>query len=154
MIRNIPDCECYKNYAKQLMISNYCENENDIHEYGNVWIVNITKKCNCMKNQQYPSGVFQRSPAEIQGCCNTCDRLATAANFICGCLPVPPQLGGPVTKAACRLACVMLVETLREDCESCCYEEDGKCWSCFETWKSQFKKKNPDCAHPLKECPK
>lgn len=153
VIRNLPECECYKDYAKQFMMSKYCENESDIRTYGDMWIVNITKKCDCMKNLLITSRTSKRSPAEIEGCCNTCNRLATTANFICGCLPIPPQLGGPITKTACRLACVLLVETLREDCESCCYNEEGVCWSCFETWKEKFKKKNPNCGSPSKGCP-
>jgi hypothetical protein len=153
VIRNVPDCNCYKNCAKQLLMSKHCTQEKDIREYGNTWIIDITKNYDSLKETKNAI-THRRSPEEVQACCNTCNRLSTAANFICNCLPIPPQLGGSITKNACRISCPMYVEMLREDCEACCNDEEGKCWGTFESWKKQFKKENHNCPHPTKECPK
>lgn len=61
VIRNLPDCECYQNSAKQLMVSKYCQDENDIQMYGNMWIVNITKRNNSMKNQSHAVHVKKKN---------------------------------------------------------------------------------------------
>jgi hypothetical protein len=162
VIRNIPDCNCYKKWTKENILSKYCSSENDIKDYGNTWVANITKnQCGCNAGREQNSihqktnlTFQQRDQKQIEACCNTCNRLATAASVICGCLPVPPVLGGPITQSACRVACVMFVDTLKNDCEKCCYNSNGTCWTCFETWKDQFKKEHPDCPHPPKNCPK
>lgn len=158
VIRNIPNCDYYKSCTKDRILSRFCQHEEDIHDYGNTWIINVTKDCNSYPDHQNTteSNLLLeqnlRTPEQIQACCNTCNKLATAANFICSCLPIPPQLGGPITAATCRFACIILVEDLRQDCENCCHNTEGKCWNTFESWKSQFKKENPRCGRPPIKC--
>ena len=65
----------------------------------------------------------QRSPEQIQGCINNRNKCAVAAEFICGCIPIPPNVGAILT-GTCRFACFVFVETLRQDCESCCEGAD------------------------------
>ncbi len=43
-IRNMPDSECYKEAERSYLRENYCEKDEDIHEYHNMWIVDITKQ--------------------------------------------------------------------------------------------------------------
>jgi hypothetical protein len=158
VIRNVPDSTCYKNWTKEKILSKYCSIEDDIKDYGDTWIVNITKNPDCSTCENIFGDLInlnygQRDQQQIEGCCNTCRRLATAASVICGCMPMPAVLGGPVTQSACRFACLMFVETLKEDCENCCQMSNGTCWNSFKTWKNQFKKKRPDCPKPLEQCP-
>lgn len=68
-----------------------------------------------------------------------------AASVVCGSIPMPPVLGGPITQPVCRFACLYFVDTLKKDCIDCCCNSDGKCWNTFETWKVQFKEERPDC---------
>lgn len=44
IIRNIPDCQFYKEIERKRLIEKYCENDKDISDYGSMWIVNITKQ--------------------------------------------------------------------------------------------------------------
>jgi hypothetical protein len=162
IIRNVPDCKCYKNFAKELMLSDYCENEEDICEYGNKWIVNVTKKdcnqCKITKKEDFPSHLLildeggERSPEQIRACCNTVNKLAAAANLICGCVTTP---FGPITNTACKAACVVFVEAIREEAEWCCYNGgyEKKCWKKYDTWKNDFKRKNGNCPKPPHNCP-
>lgn len=43
VIRNVPDSTCYKTWAKDIILSKYCSVDNDIKDYGDLWVVNITK---------------------------------------------------------------------------------------------------------------
>jgi tetratricopeptide (TPR) repeat protein len=43
-IRNMPDSECYKEAERMYLREEYCEKDEDIHEYHNMWIVDITKQ--------------------------------------------------------------------------------------------------------------
>lgn len=160
IIRNIPDCVCYKNSAKDLMLSLFCESENDICEYDNLWIINITKKCKCDKENGNETelpirnlSTSVRTEQQIEACCNTVNRLAVAANVICGCLSIPT---GPVSSVACKVACAVIIEAIRETAEWCCYNGgvEEKCWKKFETWKVAYKKANPDCPKPPTDCNK
>jgi len=159
IIRNMPDCEDYKKFARNLMISNFC-NENDISEYDNTWVVNITKKYNCQikkgNNINYAprdSAHKKRGPAEAYACCGTVNKLAVAANVICGCVSTP---FGPVTSTTCKVACALFIEGLRQAGEWCCNNGgiEEKCWKNFETWKVDFKREYPECPKPPKECVK
>lgn len=149
IIRNMLSCDYYKTATRNRLISKYCINPENIHEYNDKWIIDVTKKCSC------GCSIIKakKSPQEIEACCNTCNKLAIASNFICCCLSMPPQLGGPITANACKLLCIALVEDIRQECERCCKFSDGKCWGNFETWKEQYKKENPGCGCPPIKCP-
>lgn len=94
----------------------------------------------------------ERGPEQIRACCNTVNKLATAANLICGCVPTP---FGPITNTACKVACVVFVEAIREEAEWCCYNGgiEKKCWEKYDTWKNDFKRKNAKCPKPPHNCP-
>ncbi len=149
IIRNILDCECYKKFLKNLMISDFCD-ESDISDYNDTWVVNITKKCDCQLKRPYLASKT-RGPDEAQACCNTVNKLAVAANVICSCVSTP---FGPVTSTTCKVACAVFVEGIRQAGEWCCNNGgiEEKCWENFETWKVDFKKENPKCPRPPKEC--
>lgn len=159
IIRNVLDCNCYKDFTKKIILSEFCEKEEDIHVYGNTWIINITKGMNCSACKNDTGSItdpfFQnthiRTPTQIQACCNTVNKMAVASSVICGCISVPI---GPITSGACKLACVVFVEEIRQICEWCCYNGgvEEKCWKRFETWKTDFKNANPKCPQPPKEC--
>lgn len=44
IIRNMSDSECYKEAERRYLREEYCEKDEDIHEYPNMWIVDITKQ--------------------------------------------------------------------------------------------------------------
>lgn len=113
------------------------ESTEKIHKCDQTWIINITKQQkNLIDNEEIFSKTPQipiefltnartRTPAEIQSCCNTCSRLAATSSAICSCLMVPESVGGPVLVAACTACCLAFVEMIRQDCESCCYNNLG-----------------------------
>lgn len=146
IIRNRPNCDLYRNASKKLMLEKFCHQESDIQDYGNTCIINITKNPGCI-----PCKMQARNQAQVQACCNTCNKLAVAASAICGCLSVP---FGPITNATCKIACVYFIEEIRQVCEWCCHNGgiEGKCWEKFETWKIDFNQKNPNCPYPPKSC--
>lgn len=148
IIRNIPDCECYKNLSKQLMLSQFSTKESDIQDFGNTRIINISKDLICLPCKESQ----MRNQKQVQGCCNTCNKLAIASASVCGCISVP---FGPITCGVCRTACLIFVEEIRQLCEWCCQNGGlgGKCWEQFETWKIDFHQKNPDCPQPPMSCP-
>lgn len=167
IIRNMLDCDCYKTLVKQLMLSRFCNNEKDIHEYGNFWIIDITKTCftsdenerlinNSLLTPKFArlrevngyTRMQGRTLEQIEACCNTCDMIAAAATVACGCLVFPEVFAGPWTATACTIACVAFVETMKQDCRTCCKREPNTCWDCFETWKDKFKTNYPNCAQP------
>lgn len=153
IIRNLPDCNLYKNFTKERMIAQYCKGEEDIHEYGNTWIINRTKLYNDDLNDRQNKELEVRTSQQIEACVNSCNTLAVAADFCCYILPAPPILGGPITTTACRFACVALVERLRQDCENCCYNTDKSCANkTFESWKQRFIDENPRCGKPPFRC--
>lgn len=157
IVRNLPDCEFCRETTKQFMTSQFCKETNDISEYDNMWIINITKDCNC-SSDQLPKisnpilSISKRGPAEIQACCNSVNRCAVAANVICGCITTPY---GPGVDVGCKVTCAVFVEALREAGEWCCNNGgiEENCWEKFKTWKVDFQKKNPKCPKPPEKCP-
>lgn len=164
IIRNVLKCNLYQDMAKEWILSKYCEKEEDIHKFDQTWIINTSKKQNTLsENEEIFSRVTEipnellkaartRTPAEIQSCCNTCSRLATASAAICGCLMFPESLGGPILVTTCTACCLAFVETIRQDCERCCYNDLGTCAKSFETWKTGYKNKYSECPQPPKCC--
>lgn len=153
IIRNVLKCPMFQEMTRKWLLSKYCEKEEDIYEYDQTWIINITKKE--QSSGLEASSLIQqcsrldrkRTPAEIQACCDTCGKLAAGANVLCGLLAGPELIGGPVTAAACTACCFVFV-VLKQDCETCCRGEAGKCWASFETWKEDYKKQYPQCPIP------
>lgn len=161
IIRNVLDCDWYKDWTKQLMLLKYCENEHDIHEYGNIWVIDITKQNDFLdidedrtpKNLDFTKSasrpVLQKKTLQqIEGCCNTCDLLAVGANVICGCLALPEVLAGPWTSVVCTLACMAFVEQSKQDCKACCRKDPQECGHFFKEWKDLFKRDYPNCPKP------
>lgn len=144
IIRNVPDSECYKKMTKNFMLENFCEEGNDIHEYGNIWTIDITKK---NINAGYADDIREtRGPEQERACCNTCSTFAVSANIICACMSTNPH----PFYVGCKIACVMFVEQIKQACEWCCYHGgyEEKCWKNFQTWKLDYSKEQPDCPKP------
>jgi hypothetical protein len=159
VVRNIPESECCKNAVRQFILTTFCENKDDISEYGNIWVVNTTEGCHpCSMNVEQkvlPIPFLQasrRGPDQIQACCNTVNKLAAAAQIICGCISTPV---GPVTSMACKAACGIFVEGIRQVGERCCHNGgvEEQCWKKFDTWKIDFKNEYPGCPKPPTRCP-
>lgn len=146
IISNIPSCEIYKDSFKSFFIQEFCENQADFHEYGNVWSIDVTKKCKCSAKK---TGAYQilnkavnekRTPQAIRACYNTCSTLAVGADIACSRIP----------HFVCSTACFLFVEAARQLCDECCYHGgwDEKCWEKFSFWKVDFHNKNPNCPDP------
>lgn len=146
IINNVPSCKIYKNSAKSFFIKEFCKNDEDFREYGDVWAINVTKKCDCYEKKTTSYQPYKRvdnkkrTPEAIRACCNTCSTLAVGGVAICGRFP----------NYACKIACTFFIETLRQIGEGCCYNGgyEEKCWENFSFWKDSFHDKNPKCPHP------
>ena len=133
----------YRKSVKSLFINQFCEDENDIHEYGDVWKIDITKKSGCQCNRasnKLPSKNVEdrrRTPEAIRGCCNTCSTLAVGAGACCA----------RISHYACATVCLLFVETIRQICEDCCFHGgwDDRCWEDFSFWKDTFRDEHPRC---------
>lgn len=153
IIRNVPDCKCYQSYIKERIMADYCEKEEDICKYGNMWIVNISKEKQ-LEISTLRAQRRKRSPEEIRACCKTCGRCAAAADSICQCLAAGAgMVGGNWTMAACTVVCINMVEDIRQQCENNCYGDFEKPWEDFETWKVQYEKTYRLCPQPPLRCP-
>lgn len=144
IINNVPSCSVYKKPVKSLLTDEFCKSKEDFKEYGNIWVFNVTKNCKCknLESNSYSKRVEdkKRTPEAIRGCCNTCSTLAVGGGLVCGKVP----------HWVCKSACFLFIETIRQICESCCYNGgyDEKCWTRFSFWKDDFHDKNPNCSHP------
>jgi hypothetical protein len=98
IIRNIPECECYKKMMQNYMIkSGQCESEADFKILPNMWV--IKKKA------------IVDSATAINGCKCRCDRAFFLANCWCGKTFKRPD---------CQWLCLFTVEALKEGCYWCC----------------------------------
>lgn len=156
IIRNMIDCNRFKTFIKQSMLTHFCKSEKDIHEHGNLWIVNITKTFEDNSFLTPRSARLKiidgrdgriRTLEQIEACCNTCDLLGAAAQAICGCLAVPEALAGPLA-VVCTAGCIAFIECLKIDCKTLCKRQPGQYPNTFETWKDQFNTKYPSCPYP------
>ena len=148
LIKNVPQCKAYKKIARSFLTQKFCEKDTDFQEYGNVWIINLTKKCDCIKSNsksaRHPERVTngsKRTPEVVRACCNTCSTLAVGGFVACGRIP---HIG-------CQAACSLFVEMLRQTCEGCCYNGgiEEKCWEKFSIWKDDFNRQAPECTIPM-----
>jgi hypothetical protein len=165
IIRNVLDCECYQADLRERLKTKYCESDKDICEYGNMWVINITKKKpsiietqeGILLDSELEDSVLRaahpikRTPQEIQACCDTCNRLARAAKAICDCLPTTFAYKAPWTAMACSIACSDYVEEMRKDCVVNCQVTE-RAWKDFETWKAQYEKRYSQCPRPPMRC--
>ncbi len=147
IVKNAPQCEECKKSAVPFLINKFCEKEEDFQEYGNIWVIRLTKKCDCFnkeshrdQNARLKDGT-KRTPEVIRACCNTCSTLAVSAGVACG----------RILHFGCRTFCLLFVETCRQVCEGCCYHGgvEEKCWENFSFWKDDFQRQNPDCTIPM-----
>lgn len=162
IIRNMIDCDCFKTFVKQSMLVHFCESEKDIHEHGNLWIINITKtlakdedflasksaRIKIDDGKRGQANSQRRTAEQIEACCNTCDLIGAGAAVVCGCLAVPEVLAGPWTSVACTACCLVFIEKLSQDCKDFCKRQPGQYPSTFEAWKAQFNTQYPSCPYP------
>jgi hypothetical protein len=121
IIRNFPDCDCFKNIITSYMINaGYCKDQNDIQmlESG-ICIIkrSVDSKCGCEdedeKEPQIRGEVFQ---IKIERCKAWCDHAAIAGSAWCSRV---------FTRTDCLIACLSAVELIKKwICYPCCDSGD------------------------------
>lgn len=148
IIKNVPQCKICEKSAISFLIKNFCEKEDDFQKYANIWVIRVTKKCECVnkkiqmnQHSKLLNDRTKRTPEVVRACCNTCNTLAVGAGVACGRIP----------HFGCRTFYVLFVETCRQVCESCCYNGgiEEKCWENFSFWKDDFHRQKPGCSIPM-----
>jgi hypothetical protein len=123
IIRNMPQCECYKSLIKTFtMYNELAEKEEDIQMMSNICIIKRCKYTCSSKNLLLQKAA---TSGQIAGCKSTCDKLAIAGAGWCG----------KVFKTThCQIGCMIAVDYIRELCHWCCSEGDSykKCIKPFE----------------------
>ena len=130
IIRNMPDCNCYRTRIKSYLIhSGICENDEAIQMLSS-GICIAKKKCNCgCKDllEQNINDVEKRSEESLdfvknsrlnedgkcEECKRWCDKMAVAGATWCG----------RFRTYKCQAACVVAVDFLKEGCYWCCEGE-------------------------------
>lgn len=112
VIRNVPDCKCYIDTMKKLMIlTGDCEQEADIVVLKSGTIIAKRKKnCDC--------GCDQTPKANVQTlseCKWWCDKVALTGQAWCS---------NAFKKFTCQMMCLGVVDYLREKCYNCCNSGD------------------------------
>lgn len=136
IIRNVPDCSCYRDLMTCYFIhSGICFSKDDIQTLNSgIWI--IKKNCGCQKcieilnNDRICDACgsmirVQNTQAKIDDCKGWCDRLAIAGAAWCG---------KAFKTFRCQAACGLAVHEIQQGCYWCC-EGDGfykRCVKPFE----------------------
>lgn len=136
IIRNVPDCSCYKNLMTCYFIhSGICLSKNDIQKLkSGIWIVK--KNCGCKTCDDILNSDrlcdacgsiirAQNTKEKIDSCKGWCDRMAIAGAGWCG---------KSFKKLLCQTACGWAVYEIQQGCYWCC-EGDGfykRCVKPFE----------------------
>lgn len=123
IIKNVPDCECYKNILKSYYIGfGICENESDINimRSGTCIVNKKSKTCNCKRKQNSTISGLSDSANRVEECEFWCDKLAKAGDVWCG---------THFKTVKCQIACIAAVELINYGCHWCCTTGDfhGKC---------------------------
>lgn len=129
IIRNIPECECYRNIMTCYYIhSGICDSKEDITmtESG-ICIIKRAKNCGC--NDCEEKKALERNcdacgrrilkpqcanQDTMKGCKDMCDRMAVAGGVWCG---------AKFKTGRCQAACALAVNEIRNGCHWCC--KDG-----------------------------
>lgn len=129
IIRNVPDCDCYKMMAKAFLVSSQiCEKEEDIQILDSGMIIAKRKPCDCgcdkAQKMQMPKALMKaagkpQKPAptqeeQVQNCKYWCDKSALAGTAWC--MKV-------FKKWHCQTGCVFAVDLIKDGCYWCC--KDG-----------------------------
>lgn len=116
IIRNIPECSCYKTIMTNYFVkSGICEKEQDIQILkSNIMIVKKKKcpkgiNCNCIGKSTLSN------PTKQQNCEWYCDKAATAGHAFCG---------AKFKSIRCIVACSGAVDYLNDKCYWCCSDGD------------------------------
>lgn len=124
IIRNAPDCPCYRDLMTCYFIHNgMCQSKNDIKVLNpNIWI--IKRSCKCDNNNSSASQIssekcdacgielkFENTPGKIADCKIWCDRLAVVASGWCA---------HTFSTFRCQTACIWAVNEIKLGCYWCC----------------------------------
>lgn len=134
IIRNIPDCECYKNVMKCYYIhSGICKSKNDIQiTDSGTCIIKKSCDCGCMditltRSCDACGKTLKADDNEALGlqCKNWCNRSAVAGSAWCAKM---------FKRTWCQIACATAVYELQQACHWCCAEGNAykKCIKPFE----------------------
>lgn len=115
IIRNLPECECYRSLAKDLFISiGMVDSESDISflKSGIMVAKRSLKKtdCNCGCDNQKPVKKWQ-IVQQPEDCRNWCERCSVVAACWCG---------KTFREWRCQAACLLATQLIKEVCNTCC----------------------------------
>lgn len=133
IIRNVPDCECYKNSMKSFLVnSEVCESENDIKLYKSNILVAKRKACHCGCKE---SGIELEVSPGVQRCGAYCDKMAIAGQALCGKL---------FDKFFCQLGCLYVVDGVKAGCYDCC-RQGGIYQKCIKPYANFVERVGEGC---------
>ena len=110
IIRNIPDCKCYVETMKKLMVlTGDCEKESDILVLkSGIMIAKRKKDCGC--------GCSQKGGKQtLEDCKWWCDKINLTAQAWCS---------NAFKKLGCQVMCLGVVDYLKAKCYNCCESGD------------------------------
>lgn len=110
IIRNIPDCKCYiETMKKLLLLTGDCEKESDILVLkSGIMIAKRKKGCGC--------GCSQKGGKQtLEECKWWCDKINLASQAWCS---------NAFKKFGCQVMCLGVVDYLKEKCYKCCETGD------------------------------
>lgn len=115
IIRNMPECECYRKMMKAYLLAAFCEKEEDITIYdSNICIAKIKPvKCQAYNGAKASNANNEKSKPSnpVDECKWWCDKMALAGMTWCA---------GAFKKWHCQAICVAAVEGLKDGCHWCC----------------------------------
>jgi hypothetical protein len=119
IIRNVPDCEYFKEtISKYLISSKFCEGQENIKIFSSgIMIIERmpNNDCKCKKQAHLNNFNMALSPKELQeyidGCKGWCDNFKDIADLWCI---------KHLKKITCQTVCLLLVIEIKNWCYGCC----------------------------------
>lgn len=109
IIRNMPDCKCYKAIVNSLLVkSGICEKESDIQMLQSGICIAKRKPCQCEDGKTNEKAIRADNEEE---CKYWCDKLALAGKTWCG---------KAFKRWDCQTGCLYAVEVIKDICHWCC----------------------------------
>jgi hypothetical protein len=121
VLRNIPDCECFKEtISKYLINSKFCESEDNIKIFSSgIMIIDriSSTDCGCHKQKNMdnmPSAITQQELKEyIDECNGFCNTFKEGADLWCL---------NHFSSTLCKMSCLAAVKLIQKWCIGCCSE--------------------------------
>jgi hypothetical protein len=123
IIRNVPNCSCYRNLMTSYFIdSGMCESKDDIQMLNSgIWLIRRKGDCGCNKDEEksrldnnfnpYIAGSKINRHEQRDSCRAWCDRMAIAGAGWCGKV---------FKRLDCQTACGWAVYEIQQGCYWCC----------------------------------